>query len=106
MFVVYNTFAQQPVTINLHHDGVTPTAFASDARLSSFFDLLSTNVDRKGSPFVSTIEGKSVPVYGAQWHAERNQVRLSGLFAAVFIWICSRYLPCFFACWPCFRTNL
>ena len=61
------------VTTNLHHDGVAPATFVTNHNLASFFDVLSTNVDRKGRAFVSTIEGKTVPVYGAQWHPERPQ---------------------------------
>jgi len=34
------------VTMNNHHFGVSPDAFASDARLSSLFNVLSTNNDR------------------------------------------------------------
>ena len=64
----------EPVTTNLHHDGINPDAFRSNRALASTFDILSTNVDRQGKPFVSTIEGKDgVPVWGAQWHAERPQ---------------------------------
>lgn len=34
------------VTMNNHHFGVTPDSFASDYRLSSTFNVLSTNLDR------------------------------------------------------------
>jgi hypothetical protein len=34
------------VTMNNHRFGVTPQSFASDLRLSSMFNVLSTNVDR------------------------------------------------------------
>ena len=34
------------VAMNNHHFGVTPDSFASDYRLSSTFNVLSTNVDR------------------------------------------------------------
>lgn len=34
--------------------------------------MLSTNVDRKGRVFGSTIEGKRYPVFGTQWHPEKN----------------------------------
>ena len=61
------------VTANLHHDGVLPSTFYSTSKLTQFYDVVSTNVDRKGTPFVSTIEGKSTPVYGTQWHPERPQ---------------------------------
>ena len=61
------------ITVNLHHDGVSPESFVANERLSSFFDVLSTNRDRRGRPFASTIEGKTLPVYGTQYHPERNQ---------------------------------
>jgi len=60
------------VTMNNHISGVKPETFQSSAALNSFFDLLSTNVDRKGQAFGSTMEGKNVPVYGVQWHPEKN----------------------------------
>jgi len=34
--------------------------------------VLSTNRDRKGIEFISTIEGKSMPFYATQWHPEKN----------------------------------
>jgi gamma-glutamyl hydrolase len=61
------------VTTNLHHDGVSPTTFITNKRLANFFDVLSTNIDTSGHPFVSTIEGKAKPVYATQWHPERPQ---------------------------------
>jgi gamma-glutamyl hydrolase len=67
------------VTANLHHDGVTPTTFATNARLKSFFRVLSTNVDRKGRAFVSTIEALAFPVFATQWHPERPQYEFSDL---------------------------
>jgi len=68
-----STLSNHAVTMNNHHFGVSPDAFASDARLSSLFNVLSTNNDRAGKPFVSSIEGKSIPVYATQWHPEKNQ---------------------------------
>jgi len=38
--------------MNNHHFGVSPDAFASDARLSSLFNVLSTNNDRWRMPFM------------------------------------------------------
>jgi len=38
-----------------------------------FFNLISTNNDRKGREFISMVEGKSMPIYGSQWHPEKNQ---------------------------------
>ena len=37
----------------------------------SMFDVLSTNKDKKGTAFVSTIEAKKYPFYGVQWHPEK-----------------------------------
>merc|ERR1711871_842442 len=62
-----------PVTTNLHHDGVAPSTFVSNPRLKAFFNVLSTNVDTSGHPFVSTIEAKHKPIYAVQWHPERPQ---------------------------------
>ena len=62
----------QNVTMNNHHYGIYPDHFAATPALASFFNVLSTNVDRAGSPFVSTIESKQYPIFGSQWHPEKN----------------------------------
>ena len=64
--------ATKNITSNLHHDGVTPAAFAG-TNLFTSFNVLSTNVDRKGKKFVSTIEHRSLPIAATQWHPERPQ---------------------------------
>jgi len=61
------------ITVNLHHDGVSPATYRSNRKLYDFFRVVSTNVDRRGRPFVSTVEGRAAPVYAVQWHPERNQ---------------------------------
>jgi hypothetical protein len=62
------------VTVNLHHDGVPPSAFAPGTKLADAFTVLSTNVDLNGKVFVSTMEATGgAPIWGAQWHAERPQ---------------------------------
>ena len=64
----------QNVTVNLHHDGVPPSAFAPGSALAAAFTILSTNVDTQGKAFVSTIEHASgAPIWGVQWHPERPQ---------------------------------
>ncbi len=65
------------VTANLHHSGVTPETFATNTKLVSFFNVLSTNVDRVGRSFVSTIEARDFPIRGTQWHPERPQFEWS-----------------------------
>jgi len=61
------------ITTNFHHDGVEPKAYTTSERLSHFFRVISENTDRKGTRFVSTIEAFDFPIYGVQWHPERNQ---------------------------------
>lgn len=68
------TLRTKNVTVNLHHDGVSPASFATGTTLGAAFRVLSTNVDAKGKEFASTIEAASgAPVWGVQWHPERPQ---------------------------------
>lgn len=67
---VYNTLASQPVTTNEHAWGVLTKAFAESSALSSDFTVLSTNTDRAGQEFVSSMEHKTLPFFGIQWHPE------------------------------------
>jgi len=66
-------FQTERVTMNFHHDGVTPETFNTNQKIYSFFNSLSTNVDRKGRAFISTVEAKNFPIYATQWHPERQQ---------------------------------
>lgn len=70
---IYEALATQNITMNLHNCGVNPRDFYADPVLPKFYEVLSTNVDTKGLPFVSTIEGINYPFWAAQWHAERMQ---------------------------------
>jgi len=67
------TYTYQASTTNLHHDGVSPQSFNTNSRLPMFFNVLSTNLDRKGRSFISTMESKAYPIFAVQWHPERNQ---------------------------------
>ena len=64
--------SSMPTTLNLHHFGVYESTFKTNKRLSAFFHVLSTNFDRKGNKFISTIEAVKYPFYGTQWHPEKN----------------------------------
>ena len=62
----------QNLTLHNHHKGVSPAHLAATPALSDFFDTLSTNFDREGLAFVSTVEGKDgMPFYGVQFHPEK-----------------------------------
>jgi hypothetical protein len=53
-----------------HHAGVNPETVRR--RVGGAVHMVSTNVDRMGQPFVSTLESKAYPFYGSQWHPEKN----------------------------------
>ena len=69
---VVDTLGGANSTINLHHDGVTVGAFEENPALGAFFVLVSTNFDRAGRAFVSTLEAWDFPITATQWHPERN----------------------------------
>ncbi|KYQ88154.1 peptidase C26 family protein [Tieghemostelium lacteum] len=60
-----------PITMNNHQYGVSPSTFESTEALTEFFNVLSTNVDRDGNTFISTIEAKNYPIFGTQFHPEK-----------------------------------
>lgn len=69
---VVDILTTQNVTMNNHHYGMYPSHFMNTPSLANMFNLLSTNKDRNGVEFVSTIEAFKFPIYGAQWHPEKN----------------------------------
>lgn len=62
----------EPLTENSHQWSLTVESFNSNAELSRFYKVLSTNVDDGKIEFVSTIEAYDYPIYGTQWHPEKN----------------------------------
>ena len=64
--------ASENVTMNNHHYGIWVDHFDQTPSLTSFYEVLATNQDRNGDQFVSTIEAKNYPIYGTQWHPEKN----------------------------------
>mmetsp|Transcript_28397 Transcript_28397/g.91546 ORF Transcript_28397/g.91546 Transcript_28397/m.91546 type:complete len:328 (-) Transcript_28397:250-1233(-) len=69
---VRQKLAAEPLTANFHTQGVPPTEYAPGSPLGELFDVLSTNFDSNGLEFVSTVEGKRYPLFGVQWHPEKN----------------------------------
>jgi len=62
----------EDVALNMHNMGVRPSVYSTNKNLNVMFRVLSTNHDRQGKEFVSTVEGISYPFYGTQWHPEKN----------------------------------
>lgn len=60
------------VTYNHHHYGLTTETYSRDKNLNKFYSCLSTNRGKKGKQFVSTIEAYNYPIFGVQWHPEKN----------------------------------
>ena len=61
-----------PSTANFHDWSVTVDSFMKNKKMSDFFNILTTSVDRNGTEFVSTMEGKHYPFFSTQWHPEKN----------------------------------
>lgn len=71
-------------TLNNHKMGLSTETFMKNPRISKFFRIVSTSVDRLGQEYVSTIEAYNYPFYGFQWHPERNNEMdyLASVFAS------------------------
>jgi gamma-glutamyl hydrolase len=67
-----NVLATQDVTFNIHSDAILPESFEKYPALNESFAITSTNYDRDGHLFVSSMEARDFPFYGVQWHPERN----------------------------------
>ena len=84
---VLDALTTEAVTLHNHVQGITPANFASSGA-GSVFRSLATNTDRKGKEFVSTMEAASgAPIYGVQWHPERNAYRLRCILVTIRICI-------------------
>ncbi|XP_015783733.1 gamma-glutamyl hydrolase [Tetranychus urticae] len=67
---IIEILSKENVTINYHHQCLTPETVES-SKLAQSFRILSTNKDKRGIEFVSIMEGKTLPVYLVQFHPER-----------------------------------
>jgi gamma-glutamyl hydrolase len=68
---------------NNHKYGISPSDFLDNNHLRQFYSILATSVDDKGKEYVAAIEAKGYPIYGVQWHPERQ--RTTGAFIDFFI---------------------
>ncbi len=60
------------ITMNNHRKGISPEKFLKNDALKSFFHIISTNFDEEGRQFISTVESISYPIFGIQYHPEKN----------------------------------
>lgn len=55
-----------------YHFYLEPEWLRKHSTLNDFYSILSTNFDRNGREFVSSIEAKRYPFYAVQYHPEKN----------------------------------
>ncbi|XP_042215357.1 gamma-glutamyl hydrolase A-like [Homarus americanus] len=71
-----NSLRTLNVTVNFHHHCITPEVFKSSG-LSDEFKLLATSWDSDGREYVALMEHQDLPIYGSQFHPEKNQFEWS-----------------------------
>ncbi|KAK7244143.1 hypothetical protein RIF29_38961 [Crotalaria pallida] len=60
------------LVLHNHRYGISPAKLKQNAKLSSFFEILTTTKDKDDKVFVSTARGQNYPVTVFQWHPEKN----------------------------------
>ncbi|XP_068437848.1 gamma-glutamyl hydrolase-like [Clinocottus analis] len=63
--------ASEPLTANAHKWSITLSTHNTNEELNNFYKVISTNTDGT-TEFVSTVEAYDYPIYGTQWHPEKN----------------------------------
>nr|XP_046146876.1 gamma-glutamyl hydrolase-like [Oncorhynchus gorbuscha] len=68
---VLDALASEPITENSHGLSLTLESYNNNTDLRKFYKVLTTNSDGK-TEIVSTMEAYGFPIYGTQWHPEKN----------------------------------
>ncbi|XP_074843239.1 gamma-glutamyl hydrolase [Carettochelys insculpta] len=69
--VLLQKLATEPLTAHFHHWSLSMQSFTQNEKLRNFYKVLTTNT-RANVKFISTMEAYKYPVYGVQWHPEKN----------------------------------
>jgi gamma-glutamyl hydrolase len=69
---IMKMMSSEYVTYLNHYHGIAPESFITYKNLSDTFNVLSTMKDKSGTSFVGIVEGKNYPIYGVQFHPEKN----------------------------------
>jgi gamma-glutamyl hydrolase len=68
---------------NNHEYGISTSDFMKNEHLRRFYNVLATSVADNDKEYVAAIEAKYYPIYGVQWHPERQKT--TGHFVDFFI---------------------
>jgi gamma-glutamyl hydrolase len=79
-------YSTEKIALLSHSKGYTPQSFKNLKELKNMFRPLGTSFDRSGNEFVAMFEGIDYPIFGTQFHPEKN----------VFEWYASIDPPHFF----------
>ena len=71
------------LTYNHHNLGITRTTFNKYSALYDYYTVTTISYDNNGKEFISSMEHKTYPFFGLQWHPEKN----------IFIWKSSLNIP-------------
>ena len=56
-----------------HEFGVSPQRFEGNGRLRRFYCVLATARNQEGIEYIAAVEARKWPIYGVQWHPERQE---------------------------------
>ncbi|XP_028393790.1 gamma-glutamyl hydrolase-like [Dendronephthya gigantea] len=65
------SFNESLITPHFHNLSLPLRLFEESKELKDFYNVITTNLDRHGVEFVSTMEAKNYPFYSMQWHPEK-----------------------------------
>ncbi|KAM9574466.1 gamma-glutamyl hydrolase [Guaruba guarouba] len=68
---VLHALATEPLTSNFHMWSLSLENFTKNEELRNFYNVLTTNMNDQVE-FISTMEAYKYPIYGVQWHPEKN----------------------------------
>jgi gamma-glutamyl hydrolase len=69
---IMGIMSTQNVTYLNHHHGISPSSYIQYPKLSNMYNILSTMRDKSGTQFVGMVEAKNYPIFGSQFHPEKN----------------------------------
>ncbi|OQS05043.1 gamma-glutamyl hydrolase [Thraustotheca clavata] len=75
----FDALTKAPLSAYFHHLGITTEHFLATESLSSFYKATATSLDRNGVEYIAAIEAKEYPIYGIQFHPEKNPYELGEL---------------------------